>query len=63
VHGQVDAAIQNGLLDLFDKQPLAAHFGQRDIQNLVPLGLDDVQRDGDPGSVLLDGGFHPAGLP
>jgi hypothetical protein len=41
MHGQIDAAIQQSVLDLLGEQPLAAHLAQRAILDAVTAGLDD----------------------
>jgi hypothetical protein len=41
VHCNVDAAIQQRLIDLLGEQALAANVGQRLVQHLVTGGLDD----------------------
>ena len=41
VHGNVDAAVQQGVINLLGEQALAANVGQRLVQDLVARGLDD----------------------
>jgi hypothetical protein len=41
VHRDVDAAVQQGVVDLLCEQPLAADVGQRLVEDLVAGGLDD----------------------
>ena len=40
VDRNIDFFSDHRILDLFDKKTLAAHLGQWDIKNLVPLGHD-----------------------
>lgn len=46
VDGDVDAAVQQRLVDLFGEQPLAANVRQRLVQDLVAGGLDDADLQG-----------------
>jgi hypothetical protein len=41
VHGNVDAAIQQGVIDLLGEQTLATDVSQGNVQNLVTGSLDD----------------------
>jgi len=41
VHGNVDAAVQQGIVNLLGEQALATNVGQRLVQDLVARGLDD----------------------
>jgi hypothetical protein len=41
VHGDVDAAVEQRLINLLGEQALAANVCQRLPQHLVPRGLDD----------------------
>ncbi len=45
VDGDVGAPFQHGCLQLLDEQPLAAHFGQRGIEDLVTLSAHRYQFD------------------
>ena len=42
VHGNIDAAVEQRLVNLFREQALAADVGQRLVQDLVAGGLDDA---------------------
>ena len=46
VHGDVDAARQQRLLDLLDEQALAAGLGQRPVLDGIAGGLDGDDLDG-----------------
>ena len=46
VNSEIDAAVQQGLLDFFHKKPLAAHLGKGYIQDLVSSGFYNGQVDG-----------------
>ena len=41
MHGNVDAAVQQGVVNLLGEEALAADVGQGLVQNLVASGLDD----------------------
>lgn len=41
VHRNVDASVQQGVVNLLCEQALAANVGQRLVQDLVARGLDD----------------------
>jgi hypothetical protein len=63
MHGDVDFAAQHRFLDLLDEEPLAADHRQRDIEDLVTLGLDLGQGDLNFGVALFQFAFDPVGLP
>lgn len=46
VHGDVDAAVQQRVVNLLGEQALAANVGQRLVQDLVAGGLDDDDLQG-----------------
>ena len=43
VHGHIGRAGEQGVLDFLDEKPLPADFGEGDVKNDVPSGLDDLQ--------------------
>src|SRR5512142_2636035 len=45
MHGEIDAPVEQRLLDLLGEQALAADVRQRPILDAVAGGLDDDQRD------------------
>jgi hypothetical protein len=45
MHGEVDGAGEERLLDLFGEQALAADLGERPIADQVAGGADDLDRD------------------
>ena len=45
MHGEIDRARQQGLLDLLGKQALAALLRERAVDDLVAGGLDDRELD------------------
>ena len=61
MYRQIGAAGQQGLLDFFREQSLAAYFRQGHIGNLVACRLDDV----DPAFVAraIQTSGHPSSLP
>ena len=63
VHREVDFAVEHGLLQLFRKEPLAADFGQRCIEDLVALGLHELFLDGQPRILLAQALCHVIRLP
>ena len=58
MHGEVDGAGQQRLLDLLGEQPLAAGLGERPVLDRVAGGADDL--DLDPLGVEAAGGGEPA---
>ena len=46
MHGYIDTAVEEGGLDLFGKDAVAADLGQRHIPNLIARGLDLDELDG-----------------
>jgi hypothetical protein len=42
VHGQIDAPIGQGLVNLLGEQPLAADFGQPPVLHRIARGADDM---------------------
>jgi hypothetical protein len=46
VHGDVDAAVQQRVVDLLGEQALAADVGERLVEDLVARGLDDHDLEG-----------------
>ena len=63
VDGYVHAPVPQGLLDLLDEETLAAHLGERHVEDLVALGLDDRELDGHPGEARQQRRADPLGLP
>ena len=61
VHGQVGAAVEQRLLDLFGEEALGADLGQRDVGDFVAGGFDDLDAALAAGGVELRG--DPTGLP
>ena len=61
VHGEVGAAIEQRLLDLFGEEALGADLGQRDVGDFVAGGLDDLDAALAAGGGELRG--DPMGLP
>jgi hypothetical protein len=61
VNGQVDAALEQGRLELGGEQALAPHLGQRSILDQVAAGLEDLQPHRDAVE-LLQGLGDVAGL-
>lgn len=61
VHGNVDAAVQQSIVDLLGEQTLATNVSQRLVQDLVASRLDDANLQGailtQLGEVLLQ--FEP----
>jgi hypothetical protein len=45
MHGEVEAAVQQAVLDLLGEQALAADLGQRPVLHLVAGGADDDDLD------------------
>ena len=41
--GQINPAVQQGVFNFLDKEPFAAHLGQRHVQDLVALGGNSDQ--------------------
>ena len=66
MHGEVDALVQERLLDLLREQPLAADIGERPVGEAVARGGDDtgVQRAlfGQHGMGRNEPGTDEAGL-
>jgi hypothetical protein len=46
VHGDVDPAVEQGIVDLLGEQALAADIGQGHVEDLVAGGLDDDDLQG-----------------
>ena len=59
VHGEVDAAVQQRLVDLLGEQALAAEVGQAAVLHRIAGGADDGGFGGSVGSQGVD---HQAGL-
>ena len=49
VHGNIHAAVQQGLLEFFQEQTLTTFLGQGNIQRLITLGGDPYPFDIDAG--------------
>lgn len=60
--GQVNLPAQEGILDFFDEQPLAADFRQRHIEDFVAGSLDALQGDGETGDQFLEARSNPLTL-
>ena len=45
MHGEIDAAVEQRLLDLLGEQALAAHFRQRPVLDGIARGADDDEFD------------------
>ncbi len=63
VDGDVGAALQHGGFQLLDEQPLATHFGERGIQDLVTLSAHGHQLDLQLGVQGFQPVFDEVGLP
>jgi hypothetical protein len=62
VHRQVDFPAQEGLFDLFDKEPLPPHLGEGHIGDIVPRGLDSDHLYMKGRMLLGDPLSHPCSL-
>ena len=62
MHGEVGAAVQHGRLELLREQPLVAELGQRRVEQLVALGLDDLDLDAQAGMQPRELVAHPLAL-
>ena len=45
MYGEIDALVEQRFFDLLGEHPLGADFGERDVENLVAGGLDDLKFD------------------
>lgn len=63
VHGDVGPSLQHGGFQLLDEQPLAAHLGERGIQDLVTLSAHGHQLDLQLGVQGFQPVFDEVGLP
>jgi len=62
VDRQIDVPPKEGVLDLFDEDPLAADLDQGHVLHDVPLRLDDRKRHPHAGVPSLDPFLHPVSL-
>ena len=46
VNREVNATVEQGVFNFFGEQALTAHFGKRDVKDLVSTGVDDFNRAG-----------------
>jgi len=63
VHGQVNAAFQQGLFYFLDKKALAPNLGQGYVQYFVAFGLDCDQLDLLAGKLFVQCRLNPVSLP
>ena len=63
VYGQIRPPVQQGFLNFFYEQALAAHFGQGHVQNDVTFCFDDVERNREPRIQGFQTAFDVFGLP
>jgi hypothetical protein len=45
MHGDINASVEQGIVNLLGEQALASNVGQRRVEHLVARGLDDVDLD------------------
>jgi hypothetical protein len=45
VHGEIDTTGGKHFLNFFREHALGANFGQRNIRNFIPRGVDDFDFD------------------
>jgi hypothetical protein len=63
VHGEIDGAVEQALLDRPDEQTLAADLVERPILDAIPLGADDLEIDPQAGVLRPQRVANVVGLP
>jgi hypothetical protein len=59
VHGHVDAPVEQGCLQLLGEEPLVADLGERRVEDLVALRVDDLNLHAQVREALRNAVAHP----